>query len=80
MKRVTITYFASLKEQATTRKEVVESKANTLLELYEELSQKHGFCVNSQTIRIACNDVFREPNDTFASGDFIAFLPPVSGG
>lgn len=77
---MTAIYYASLKQQADTAEETIETEAETLNELFAELSAKHQFRLDSKSVRIACNDSFCDPQKSCSNGDRIAFLPPVAGG
>lgn len=80
MKNVTIQYFALLKEQRGLNEETIESSAATAAELYDELSQKHGFKLPVSALKVAVNDDFADWDTKLNPNDTIVFIPPVAGG
>ena len=79
-KRITIEYYAILKEQRGKREETIETAAVTPRELYTELKSRHGFKLSSQNLRLAVNDEFANWNTPLRAGDRVIFIPPVAGG
>lgn len=80
MIKVTVQYFAILREQRGLSKEDISSDAKTARELYAELQSKHKFSLSVDQLKIAINDEFRAWSTTIQSGDHVAFIPPVAGG
>lgn len=80
MTRVTVLYFASLREASGTGTEQVESGAADLHALYLELQQRHGFKLPANRLRVAMGGDFAQWSDALREGSEIAFIPPVSGG
>ena len=80
MARVTVLYFASLRDTAGVASETVESGAADLRALYEELQARHGFVLPADRLRVATNGAFARWEDELREGNEIAFIPPVSGG
>ena len=80
MTRVTVLYFASLREAAGIGMEQVESSAIDLQALYLELQQRHGFQLPVNRLRVAMQGEFVQWSDALREGSEIAFIPPVSGG
>jgi sulfur-carrier protein len=78
--KITILYFGQLKEQAGTDKEVIDSKTNTVSEIYQQLKERHGLSLSFKNLRAARNETFCEGTDTIRDNDVIAFMPPMSGG
>jgi molybdopterin synthase sulfur carrier subunit len=78
--KVTILYFGQLKEQVGTAKEVIDSKANTVSEIYQQLKESHGLSLSFANLRAARNEIFCEGTDPVREDDVIAFMPPMSGG
>ena len=77
---ITILYFGQLKEQAATDKEVIDSKAKTVSEIYQQLKERHGLTIAFDNLRAARNEIFCEGTDPVREDDVIAFMPPMSGG
>jgi molybdopterin synthase sulfur carrier subunit len=80
MPRVTLLYFASLRDAAGMASEVVDSAAPDLRGLYREAQARHGFAMPLQQLRVAANGAFVGWDQGLEEGAEIAFIPPVSGG
>ncbi|MEO5596019.1 MAG: MoaD/ThiS family protein [Lysobacteraceae bacterium] len=78
--RVTVLYFASLRDAAGCASEIVDVESMPLRELYDGLKARHGFALPATRLRVARNDAFADWNVEAQEGDAIAFIPPVSGG
>ena len=80
MPKVTINYFAALREQAAKDIETYETKVKSAGELYGELQAKYDLTLNEDQIRVSVNDRFEAMDYPLSSGDRVVFIPPVSGG
>jgi molybdopterin synthase sulfur carrier subunit len=80
MARVTVLYFASLRDAAGTAGETVASSAADLRALYGELRARHGFALPPERLRVAADGAFAHWDDPLRDGAEIVFIPPVSGG
>jgi molybdopterin synthase sulfur carrier subunit len=80
MARVTVLYFASLRDAAGLASEHVETEAPDLLTLYESVRSRHGFALPVDRLRVAVDGAFAKWGDPVRDGGEIAFIPPVSGG
>ena len=80
MTRVTVLYFASLRDAAGVATEAVETSDATLRELYDALRSRHRFVLPSERVRVAVDGAFSDWDDAPREGSEIAFIPPVSGG
>lgn len=80
MMRVTLLYFASLRDAAGLERESIETQAVTLYALYEAARAAHGFALPAERLRVAVDGAFAAWEDNFRDGDEVAFIPPVSGG
>src|SRR3546814_13476852 len=80
MARVTVLYFASLRDAAGTASETIDSGAADLRALYEALRERHGFALPVDRLRVAVDDAFAHWDDALVEGSEIVFVPPVSGG
>jgi len=80
MKKITIQYYAVLREKRGVNEESIETNAGTLHELYEELQEKYHFELSINSLKVAVNDEFSDWQSRLNSGDKIVFIPPVSGG
>jgi molybdopterin converting factor small subunit len=74
--KVTIHYFAMLREEARRDSEVRTTTATTPRQLYAEL----GFSMPVTNLRAAVNDAFVAMDTPLNDGDEITFIPPVAGG
>lgn len=80
MKKITIEYFAKLREERRVKTETVETEANTVLDLFNELKVKHNFSFSAENLRVAINDEFEDWDKELNDRDSIVFIPPVAGG
>ncbi len=80
MARVTLLYFASLRDAAGTATEAVDTSAPDLAALYEEARARHGFALPLDRLRVAVGGAFARWQDAVTDGAEVAFIPPVSGG
>lgn len=77
--RLTLRYFASLREAAGVDCEIVEH-LGSVAELYEQLVQRHRFTLPFERLRVAVNGALCAGECRLSEGDEVVFLPPVSGG
>lgn len=80
MKRVTIVYFAVLREQRGLSREEIATEALTYGELYDEICALHGLTLPRSLVRASANDAFCEMDDPVGEGATVVFIPPVAGG
>lgn len=78
--RVSIMYFASLKDQTNKSNEVIETKAKTAQELFIELDSKYSFKLSQKDLRVAINEEYQDFSAQINENDTIVFIPPVAGG
>lgn len=79
-RRVTVQYFALLREQAGRGTESLVTAARTPRELYAELARRYPFSLDPAVLRVAINSEFGDWSAPLADGDAIVFIPPVAGG
>ncbi|HLY53615.1 MAG TPA: NTP transferase domain-containing protein [Steroidobacteraceae bacterium] len=79
-RRLTVQYYAVLREQAGRREESLVSCARTAHELYRELAQRHPFSLDPTVLRVAINGEFGDWTAPLKDGDSVVFIPPVAGG
>jgi molybdenum cofactor guanylyltransferase len=79
-KRVSVQYFALLREQAGRREETVLTAARTAQDLYQQLAARHPFTLPAAVLRVAVNAEFAEWSAPLKDGDAVVFIPPVAGG
>ena len=78
--RVTVLYFASLRDMAGVASESFDTAAPDLRVLYLELRARYGFALPVERLRVAVDGAFARWEDVPRDGSEIAFIPPVSGG
>jgi molybdenum cofactor guanylyltransferase len=79
-RRITVQYYALLREQAGRREEALTTAARTPRELYTELSSRYPFSLAPEVLRVAINAEFRDWSTPLTEGDAVVFIPPVAGG
>jgi molybdopterin synthase sulfur carrier subunit len=84
MKKVSIKYFASIREAIGVPSEVFETQATTLAALRDALIARgddyaHSLA-RSRAVRMAQNQVMSNESAALVDGAEIAFFPPVTGG
>jgi molybdopterin-guanine dinucleotide biosynthesis protein A len=78
--RLTIQYFALLREQAGRSEETVQTSAATPADLFAELNARYGFTLARDQLKVAVNAEFAEWSHSLRAGDSVVFIPPVAGG
>lgn len=79
-RRLTVQYYAVLREQTGRREESLVTSARTARELYRELAQRYPFSLDPAVLRVAINGEFGEWSAPLKEGDAVVFIPPVAGG
>ncbi len=79
-RRLTVQYFALLREQAGRGTESLVTAARTPRELYAELARRYPFTLDPSVLRVAINSEFGDWSAPLAEGDAVVFIPPVAGG
>lgn len=78
--KVTVLYFALLKQRRGLSEECVQTDAASVGGLYQEVNARHGLGMEANQIKLARNEDFCAASEPLADGDTVAFMPPVSGG
>ena len=82
--KVSIKYFASIREAVGRSAEARETSATTLAALRDELlaaSPAHAAgLARGKAVRMALNQVMSDESALLAEGCEVAFFPPVTGG
>lgn len=82
--RVTVKYFASVRETLGFGSEALETPASTLSQLRDELIAKGGAhaqaLARGKALRVAQNQVMAAESVALLEGAEVAFFPPVTGG
>ena len=84
MPRVTVLYFAALRDLAGVGEEQLDVGAEGELNvstLLLALQQRHtGLQGRLESVRVAVNEEFSELGKRLHGGEVVALIPPVSGG
>jgi len=80
MKNIKLLYFAKLQEESGRDSEVVITEAETAASLFDELSLRYSFSLDSAQAQVAINEEFATMNSVIRDGDQVVFVPPVAGG
>jgi molybdopterin-guanine dinucleotide biosynthesis protein A len=78
--RLTVQYFALLREQAGRSEETLQTSAATPADLFAELNARYGFTLARDQLKVAVNAEFAEWSHSLRAGDSVVFIPPVAGG
>jgi sulfur-carrier protein len=82
--KLTVKYFASVREAIGRAGEQLDSQAATVAALRAELVARGGAYAQSlapgKSVRVAVDQVMREESAVLAEGCEVAFFPPVTGG
>ncbi len=78
--KITVCYFASMRDVAGCERETVESAASTPAELYQELRQRHAFPHEQRELAVAIDDELASWDRALFAHAEVSLLPPVSGG
>ena len=82
--KVTVKYFASIREAIGTGSETLETAVSTLGELRDELIARGGAhaqaLARGRALRVAQNQVMANESLALLEGAEVAFFPPVTGG
>jgi molybdopterin synthase sulfur carrier subunit len=80
VKRVRVDYYAFFREKRGVATEEVTTRAESLGELYCELSEAHGLGLPVSVVRVIVGDEFVSMGSTVEDGSRVVFVPPVAGG
>ena len=82
--KVTVKYFASIREAIGVGSELRETEASTLGALRDELIAMGGAYADSlargKSVRLALNQLMCQESAALTDGAEVAFFPPVTGG
>ena len=82
--KLTVRYFASIREALGCGSETVDTRAATLAALRDELIARGGPHAQSlargRPVRMALDQVLSDESAPLAEGCEVAFFPPVTGG
>lgn len=82
--KITVRYFASLREAMGQSSESLDTQAATLGQLRDALLQRPGegaaALARGRAVRMALNQVMSDESAALSEGCEVAFFPPVTGG
>jgi molybdopterin synthase sulfur carrier subunit len=82
--KITVKYFASIRETIGQGSELVVTSATNLAALREELIARGGphapALARGKTLRMALNQAMADESAALTDGAEVAFFPPVTGG
>jgi molybdopterin synthase sulfur carrier subunit len=82
--KITVKYFASIRETIGQGSEQVMTSASTLAALRDELIARGGphalALARGKTLRVAQNQAMADESTALTDGAEVAFFPPVTGG
>ena len=78
--RITILYFAALREQSGKEQEIRLTHAPDVAALYAELAAEYDWDLPQNRLRAAVNHTFCPWQYPLQTGDIVAFIPPIAGG
>jgi molybdopterin synthase sulfur carrier subunit len=82
--KITIRYFASIREATGKSSEALETSATTLAQLRDERIALGGSggeaLARGRAVRMALNQVMSDESASLTEGCEVAFFPPVTGG
>lgn len=80
MSRITVHYYAVLRERTGRATEIRTSEAPTLRALYEELRAEYGFPLTADRVLAAVGERYVPMDSPLDDGLDLTFIPPVAGG
>ncbi len=82
--KITVRYFASIREAMGQASETLDTSAATLAQLRDALIARPGAAggalARGRAVRMALNQVMSDESAALAEGCEVAFFPPVTGG
>jgi molybdopterin synthase sulfur carrier subunit len=82
--KITVKYFASIREALGIASESVTTTAPTLAHLRDELMSRPGAYAEAlargRAVRMALNQTLGDESELLTDGAEVAFFPPVTGG
>lgn len=80
MKKIHVNYIGALQQDSGCSEELVETTAETAVELFDELRRRHGFRLTCGIVKVIINDELKQWKSPLNDSDTIAFIPPIAGG
>lgn len=80
VKKITISYFAQLRELTGTSQETLKTESETPAGLFEEVREKYRLTCKRKGMMVAVDSNFTEWTHQLSDGEEVVFIPPVAGG
>lgn len=77
---IKVQYIGSFCDDSGMREEMIDTTAETPLDLIEEIRVKRSLRLSCGAMRIVINGKMAGWHDRLQNGDEVAFYPPVGGG
>ncbi len=78
--KLTVIYFAQLKDRTGKSSEELELTCDTASDLYHSLNERYQFGLERNHLRVAVNEEYADWSTALKDGDCVSFIPPVAGG
>ena len=78
--KLTIKYFAALREKANKSEEIIEGDFKSASELYDHVNELYSLDMSKCHLQVAINEEYQEFESILNDGDTVVFIPPVAGG
>ena len=78
--KVTVKYFAAVREATGKNEEVVETTAKNPSELLDQLKRQYPINFQESDLKVALNEEYVAFSNSLQEQDTIVFMPPVAGG
>ena len=78
--KVTIKYFAAIREATGKNEEVVHTTAKNPSELLRQLKQQYAIDFKEDNLKVALNEEYVSFSSPLKERDTVVFVPPVAGG
>ena len=78
--RVKVRYFAALREKVGAGEEMVETTAQSAIELFHQLNKRYSFPLDTGHLKVSITRHYQDWDCRIKADDEIVFLPPVAGG
>lgn len=78
--KIVVKWFAAYREATGAASESVETSAQSVADLFNEMMGRHPRLASYRGALVAINDEMSNWDSTFSEGDQVLFFPPVAGG
>ena len=78
--KVTIKYFAAMRECCEKSEETLQTDAKTPQQLFEQICTLYPITLAIDSLKVAVNESYVDFDTLLSDGDTVVFIPPVAGG